>query len=118
MNKKLLLDTICFPIKAHHMYIFGDNSSQIIADLVHGDFDRNNGYTEDVHVRNICAKIEGEYKKPSKKQGTEYTLKDGIFYYNNVPVMRVRGWGRIQYMDDPEKRQDNVAEYLLLRLNG
>lgn len=32
-------------------------------------------------------------------------------------LLRVRGWGRISYLPDPEKLQDTVGELIVLALN-
>ncbi len=36
---------------------------------------------------------------------------------NNNKVLDVRGWGRIQKMDNAEERQDEIGEWLALLMN-
>ena len=35
----------------------------------------------------------------------------------NNKVLDVRGWGRIQYLDHPEDRQDEIGKWLELIMN-
>ena len=36
--------------------------------------------------------------------------------HNNVVALRVRGWGRISYLPDPEKLQDTIGELMAAAL--
>ena len=40
-----------------------------------------------------------------------------IFDNKNNLVCDMRGWGRIQYMDIPEERQDNLGRMIALAIN-
>lgn len=101
---KLLKQDVVFPIKKDEWgnYIW-DNDQNMIAML----FDEE-----------LYEKIVGNYKEAQNNSNT-FKLKKGEFV--NVETREiaglVRGWGRLQYKDKPEKRQDNIAEYLLSRLN-
>ena len=36
--------------------------------------------------------------------------------HNNVAALRVRGWGRISYLPEPEKLQDTIGESMAMAL--
>ena len=40
-----------------------------------------------------------------------------ILDVNNHKVLDIRGWGRIQKLSDPEKRQDSIGELVASLLN-
>ena len=40
-----------------------------------------------------------------------------IFDADNNMVANVRGWGRISYMDSPEKKQDKMGEFISQAIN-
>jgi hypothetical protein len=47
------------------------------------------------------------------------TLKEGEFLdsFGNVFLI-TRGWGRLQYKSEPEKRQDNISRFILHAINS
>lgn len=49
------------------------------------------------------------------KFNSNIVLADGDFIYNNEPILRVRGWGRLQQIktDDPVIIQDTFAKWVL-----
>lgn len=48
-----------------------------------------------------------------------FTIKDGDIYDNDIKVLIVRGWGRLQYIktDKPELIQDTFGQYVVDLLN-
>jgi hypothetical protein len=40
-----------------------------------------------------------------------------VYDYDGRPVCDIRGWGRIQYMSEPEKRQDQIGEMIAELIN-
>ena len=46
-----------------------------------------------------------------------YSGTQMIFDSNEEIVLDVRGWGRIQYLPEPEKRQDSIGEFIADAMN-
>lgn len=51
------------------------------------------------------------------KLPVRYEIGTYIFDSENNPVAEIRGWGRIQYLDNPEQRQDQIGELIAHLLN-
>ena len=41
-----------------------------------------------------------------------------IFDSDNKMIAQVRGWGRIQYMDNPEEKQDMIGRFIAEAMNA
>lgn len=115
MNKEQLLENVKFPLKwdskAYKMYIF-DAEMNMIAQV-----DRNLDAIDNDHP---FEKLIGDFKEASvMSTGERYFLYQGNFYDQKLGLCigSVRGWGSLQYKDNPEERQDNIAEYILTILN-
>ena len=114
-NKELLLEDITWPLKwdskEYKMYIF-DNGNNMIAQI-DIDLDAVSNY-------HPFEKLIGGYKEVETHRTNPYSLKEGEFIDNETGEVtgRVRGWGRLQYKDRPEERQDNIANYILTVINS
>jgi len=116
MNKKLLLENVKFPLKwdsdKYKVYIL-DSVNQIIAQI-----DIHQNATEWEHAFH---KLVGDFKEVSvSDQSTRYFLYQGDFYdqEEGKRIGLVCAYGKLQYKENPEKRQDNIAEYILIVLNS
>ena len=116
MNKEQLLEDVKFPLKwdsdAYKMYIF-DADMNMIAEV-----DSKQDATK---VNHPFEKLIGDFKEVSvTNQNQRYFIYQGDFYdqEEGERIGLVRGWGRLQYKDNPEQRQDNIAEYILIVLNS
>lgn len=117
MNKEQLLEDVKFPLKwdskAYKMYIF-DAENNMIAQVDSDNLDA-------VENEHPFEKLIGDFKEASvSRQGLRYFMYQGDIYdqKKGMRIGLVRGWGRLQYKDNPEQRQDNIAEYLLIQLNN
>ena len=112
INKEMLFEDIKWPLKWDsdcRLYIF-DAENNMIAEV---DSDLENINTHPFE------KLLGDYKEPEINY-VQFSLHEGVFYdiFNpEEPVGCVRGFGRLQYKDKPEERQDNIANYILSIIN-
>ena len=117
MNKEQLLEDVKFPLKwdtdVYKMYIF-DSVNKMIAQV--------DSYLDATEKEHPFEKLIGDYKDVGENPNPKYTLYKGDFYnvFKNAgdPIGMVRGWGRLQYKENPEERQDNMAEYILNIINS
>lgn len=40
-----------------------------------------------------------------------------IFDAKNRKVVDIRGWGRLQYLENPEKKQDDIGKFIAQAMN-
>lgn len=116
MNKEQLFEDVKFPLKwdsrLYKMYIF-DSANEMIA---HVDVDM-----DATEVEHPFEKLIGDFKEVPKSDNPTYANYQGDFYHIEdgiTPIGCTRGWGRLQYKDNPEQRQDNITEYILNVLNN
>lgn len=90
-------------------------------------------WSEDKHGLQMVAQFEGDFRKQISTRMIPqeefdivtntgiYKLKDGDFYQGEISddnfIGLVRGWGSLQKKSNAERRQDNIANYLLNCLN-
>ena len=118
-NKKLLFEDVKFPLRwddnDYKMYIF-DSENSMIAQVEYKILDARKEY-------HPFEKIIGDYKDVIASLNPKYTLAEGnyfdVFKDAGNPIGCVRGWGRLQKLKSPkgEKRQDNIASYILNVIN-
>jgi hypothetical protein len=117
-NKKLLHEDVKFPLKwdseEYKMYIF-DSDNNMIAQV---DLDT---FEDPAVIQHPFTKLLGDYKEV-EGDGIVYELAQGD-YINKLTmevIGCVRGWGRLQQLKSPkgEKRQDNIAAYILNVINN
>jgi len=104
-DEKLLKEDVSFPLKEQGMSYLFDAKGNMIA-----------MFNDDgVALKSV---LFGEYRVAETNTG-EFELVDGDFIRKSdgAVIGLVRGWGRIQYKNTPEKRQDNIAAFLLGLLN-
>lgn len=108
IDYKLLQEDINFPIIEdiyYHSYMW-DSDNNIVAQF------------EEDSTEQEYQSILGDMKTFEDTEiGTKYNLDNGDFFRGDVFIGCVRGWGRLQQKDNAEKRQDNIAEYMLMCLN-
>ena len=119
-NEKLLKEDVKFPLNwdtdEYKMYIF-DSDNNMIAQVDYENIDPTNEY-------HPFEKLIGDYKEVLSSLNPKYYLHEGDFYdvFKNAgdPIGCVRGWGRLQKLKSPsgEKRQDNIAAYILNVINS
>lgn len=108
----LLKEDIVFPIKedtsGYSIYVWDSNNNMIANYL-------NNGSVDEINSRII-----GGMREFKNESMNKCKLIDGriIHIESGVSLLLIRGWGRLQYKNDPEKRQDNIANYLLNCMNS
>lgn len=106
----LLLKTVKFPIVpdagGYSSYIW-DSDGNMLAQ-----------FDDDITVHEYESAL-GDIKYFNESSGN-YDLEDGDFFQTitSCYIASVRGWGRLQYMDNGEQMQDNLANYLLNCLNN
>lgn len=117
-NKKLLHEDVKFPLKwgaeEYKMYIF-DSENNMIAQV---DLET---FPDPAIITHPFEKLIGDYK-PYKESTVFYELAQGD-YINPLTmevIGSVCGWGRLQKLKSPrgEKRQDNIANYILNVINN
>ncbi len=102
-DESTLLEDIAFPLRVQGNYLF-DYADNMIADNLNEE---------------ITELVEGEYID-IEQVGDNYKL-DGDDIINDktgLRVLRIRGWGRLQYKDKARFRQKNIVKYLTDRLNA
>ena len=117
-KKKLLLEDLKFPLswdcEDSKMFIF-DSEMSMVAQVNYRNFpDRET-------IKHPFEKLVGEYKE--LENTTDFYKLVGGDYINPLTmevIGCVRGWGRLQQLKSPngEKRQDNIAAYILNVLNS
>lgn len=119
VDYKMLKEDVKFPLRwdceDYKMYIF-DSNNCIVAQVYDDNFD----VVEQSHP---FEKIIGGLKEIKVfESNPRYTLYQGDFYDTDheekEPIGCVRGWGRLQYKNRPEQRQDNIAAYILNVINN
>ena len=113
----MLLEDITFPVKddggfSHYLF---DVNNEMIADFPSGALSPI--------VRDMITKLNRaavQHNKPIK--GNVVVEGDMVYYKSyygafHVPVVRVRGWGRLQYKDKPVERQNNILKFLAYALD-
>lgn len=118
-NAKLLKEDVKFPLswgsEEYKMFIF-DSQNNMIAQV-----GKNSDAVKNWHP---FERLIGDYKEPLENLNPKYLLKDGdffdVFKDAGKPIGLVRGWGRLQKLKSPkgEKRQDNIASYILNVINN
>ena len=116
MNYKLLQQDVKFPLnwcsEEYRTYIF-DSQMNMVAMV----------YMDPTKQYHPFEKLIGDMKEV-KGFNSRYYLYKGDFYDterdDQEPIGCVRGWGRLQNRKSPsgEKRQDNIAEYILRVINN
>jgi len=117
-NKKLLHEDVKFPLQwgseEYKMYVF-DADMNMIAQV---DLDT---FEDPAVIIHPFAKLLGNYKEFTTAEGY-LKLKDGDYLDPSINkvIGCVRGWGRLQKLKSPrgEKRQDNIAAYILNVINN
>jgi len=116
MNKEQLLEDVKFPLKwdskSYKMYIF-DADMNMIAEV-----DNKKDATK---INHPFEKLIGDFKEvAATSQNQRYFIYQGDFYdqEEGERIGLVRGWGRLQYKENNEERQDNIANYILIVLNS
>ena len=117
-NKNLLHEDVKFPLswgcETYKMYVF-DNEMNMIAQV---DLDT---FPDPIVIEHPFTKLLGDYKE-FEDSNKEYLLSNGDFisYKEGKIIGCVRGWGRLQKLKSPkgEKRQDNIANYILNIINN
>ena len=119
VNYKLLNEDVKFPLKwdseDYKMYIF-DSEDNMIAQV------NRKLWNGEVDGHQFEALI-GEMKTIEPNDNPTYRLYKQDFYplegeKKSFAIGCVRGWGRLQYKNNPELRQDNIANYILGVLNN
>ena len=113
---KILKQDVKFPLSwdtiEYKMYIFDANLEMVAqVDLYN---------TSEWKENHPFAKLLGKMKTGERTvESHQYFLDSGDFYdrEKGVRIGCVRGWGRLQYKPAPEKRQDNIAQYILQCIN-
>lgn len=118
-DSRLLFEDVKFPLQwdteEYKMYIFDANYEMVAQVDVH-NFD-------DSMTNHPFEKILGNYKDDSEAKFDHTYLRFFLFngdFYDQEEGIRigcVRGWGRLQKKNNPEERQDNIANYILNVLN-
>ena len=117
-NKKLLHEDVKFPLAwdcdEYQIYIM-DCELNMIAQVDLKTF------KDPKAIDHPFEKILGEYKEFTTSNDF-YTLTEGDFIDPSINkvIGCVRGWGRLQKLKSPrgEKRQDNIAAYILNVINN
>tara|TARA_R100000656_G_scaffold29994_1_gene26264 strand:+ start:834 stop:1214 length:381 start_codon:yes stop_codon:yes gene_type:complete len=123
VDKQMLRQDIKFPLKwdsdEYKLYLF-DSEHNMIA-MVYSNV------PAEERTDHPFEKLIGEYKHeggfaPAPPTIPKYSLYQGDYYTSEdnaaEPFGCVRGWGRLQYKDNPEQRQDNIANYILNVMNS
>lgn len=114
VDYELLKEDLNFPLQpdagGYHVYIW-DNENSMVANIQIED-----RKAIEVIEERVCT---GLRKFKEEDYNGMYELLHGYIIHkqSDKPVLLVRGWGRLQYKDDPELRQDNIANYLLNCMN-
>jgi len=103
-EEEMLLEDVNFPLKVVGDRLY-DKADNLIADKLDDDIsDRLTG--KFIEVEDIEARFE------LNKSGMFVDIKTGL------SVGNIRGWSRLQHKPEPRKRKDNIAHYLVNRLNA
>jgi hypothetical protein len=110
VNYEMLLEDIEFPLQRDSISVYvTDNQHHMVAN-----------YLTFASVSSVSSKILGDMKQFEGKTSTDKCYVDrGCIRYKEtgMSLLLVRGWGRLQYKDNPEIRQENISNYLLNCLN-
>ena len=116
MNKEQLLEDVKFPLKwdsnEYKIYIF-DTENNMIAQVENKQ--------DATKINHPFEKLIGDFKEVSAtSQNQRYFIYQGDFYdqKEGERIGLVRGWGKLQYKENAEERQDNIANYIQIVLNS
>ncbi len=103
-DEELLFEDVNFPLRLIDDIIY-DKADNAIADKIDDD---------------VAHKMSGEFKEVEDVNSRFELNEAGEFIDNktNVVVGRIIGWSRLRDKGQPQKRQDNIANYLINRLNA
>ncbi len=115
INKELLLEDIIFPVRfdGYMMYLFDKENNMIAMSSA----DRNINAKVLKRIEDAINTYKDNLDRPLK-ESPKVTLKDGTFYdVKGKEFLITRGWGRLKYKSNPELRQDNISNYILMAIN-
>ena len=111
INYEMLQQDINFPLIKdpgnYSIYIW-DNEHHMVANYLNENF-----------IDLVNEKVLGEMKIIDESQELFFIHGDVIVKKDSLEqILLVRGWGRLQYKDNAEERQENILNYLLNCLNS